>query len=131
MNQGVEMGTTESRLLGAGLFFIFILLSGFWLSRSGKPFNVIILTIHKLISLAAVVFLIRTIHQANQAVNLGAVQWIAVVVTGLLFAGTMATGGILSTGKPTPAFVQALHRITPYLTVLSAAAMLYLSLNRT
>jgi hypothetical protein len=64
------MGTTQSIIAGAGLFFLFIFLSGIWLSYSGKPVNVIILTIHKLISLAAVVFLIVTIYQINQVANL-------------------------------------------------------------
>ena len=44
----------NTKFIIAGLFFVFILLSGVWLSRTGRPLNVLILTIHKLISLAAV-----------------------------------------------------------------------------
>jgi hypothetical protein len=76
------MGTTQSIIVSAGLFFLFIFLSGIWLSHSGKPLNVIILTIHKLISLAAVVFLIITIYQINQVANLNTIELTAGVVTG-------------------------------------------------
>jgi hypothetical protein len=122
------MNTTQLRIVGAGLFFLFIFLSGFWLSGSGKPYNGIILTIHKLISLAAVVFLVMTIYQRNQAATLSALELTAGVVAGLLFLGTVITGGLLSTGKPMPAIILRLHQIAPYLTVLSAAAALYLLL---
>jgi hypothetical protein len=122
------MNTTQLRIVGAGLFFLFIFLSGFWLSGSGKPYNGIILTIHKLISLAAVVFLGIAIYQRNQAAALSALELAASVVTGLLFLGAVITGGLLSTGKPMPAIILRLHQIAPYLTVLSAAAALYLLL---
>jgi hypothetical protein len=128
--QGVEMGTTYLRAAGAGLFYVFIFLSGMWLSRSGKPLNAIILTIHKLISLAAVAFLVITMHQINQAAKLSAMELSAGAVTGLFFLGAIISGGLVSTGKPMPAAILTMHRITPFLTVLSTAATLYLLLSR-
>jgi hypothetical protein len=125
------MDPTQLSIVGAGLFYLFIFLSGIWLSRSGKPLNGIILTIHKLISLAAVVFLVITIYQINQAAQLSALELIAGVVTGLFFLGTIITGGLLSTGKPMPAAILTTHQTTPFLTVLSTAATLYLLLSRT
>jgi hypothetical protein len=125
------MGTTQLRVVSAGLFFLFIFLSGIWLSRSGKPLNGMILTIHKLISLAAVVFLIITIYRINQVATLSAMGLTAGVVTGLFFLGTIIAGGLLSTGKPTPAAILTMHQITPFLTVFSTAVTLYLVLSRT
>jgi hypothetical protein len=116
------------RVVGVGLFFLFTFLSGFWLSRAGKPYNGIVLTIHKLISLAAVASLVVTIYQTNQTTMLSAIEWIASVVAGLFFLGTIITGGLLSTDKPMPAAIQRLHQITPYLTVLSTVTTLYLLL---
>jgi heme A synthase len=121
------MGTIQSSAGGAGLFFVFIFLSGIWLSRSGKPLNGIILTVHKLISLAAVVFLaITMVHQANQASDLSAMGLAAGAVTGLFFLGAILTGGLLSIGKPVPAAILTAHQAAPFLTVLSSAATLYL-----
>ena len=124
------MSATQLRIVGAGLFFLFIFLSGFWLSRSGKPLNGIILTIHKLISLAAAVFLVITIYQINQVATLSAIELTAGVVTGLFFLGTGIPGGLLSTDKPMPAAILMMHQITPFLTALSTAATLYLLLSR-
>ena len=124
------MSTIQLRVVGAGVFYLFIFLSGFWLSHSGKPYSVIILAIHKLISLAAIVLLGTTVYQINRAAKLSAIELLAVVVTGLLFLGTIVSGGLLSTGKTMPAAILRLHQITPYLTALSTAATLYLLLRR-
>lgn len=123
------MNTGQLRVVGAVLFFVFIFLSGFRLSRSGKPYSVILLNVHKLISLAIVVFLVIAIYQINQTARLGATALAASVVTLVLFLGTMVSGGLLSTDKPMPTAIRTLHRITPYLTVLLTALTLYLVLS--
>jgi len=124
------MNTDQLRVVGAGLFLLVIFLTGIRLTRSGKPYSMIVLTIHKLISLAAVVLLAITMYQVNQVAKLGAIDLAAGVVTGLFFLGTMATGGLLSLDKPMPAVILRLHQITPFLTVLSTAVTLYLLLSR-
>ena len=114
----------------AGLVFVVIFASGYWLSRAGKPYNVIVRTVHKLISLAAVVFLIIFMIQSNRAAALSAMELVAGVVTGLFFLGLMATGGLLSVDKQMPAIVLKLHQIAPYLTVAAAVVTLYLLQGR-
>ncbi|MDH5459116.1 MAG: hypothetical protein OEY26_10405 [Nitrospinota bacterium] len=124
------MSITLSRVAYTGLFFLFIFLSGIWLSHSGKPLNVIILTIHKSVGLAAGVFLVLTVYRIHQVAPLSPVEITAIVVTVLFFAGTVISGGLLSTDKPVPAAILRMHRITPVLTVLSTAVTLYLLLSR-
>ena len=124
------MSANQYRFVVAGLFFLLILLSGYWLSRTGKPYSTIILTIHKLISLAAVILLGITVRRINQAGALSGVELLAAIVTGLFFLGTMVTGGLLSIDKAMPAIVLKLHQVTPYLTVLSTATTLYLLRGR-
>ena len=123
------MGATELRIVGSGLFFLLIFLSGFWLSRTGKPYSTIIFTIHKLIGLAAGVFLVLTVYRIHQVAPLGPVEITAIVVSVLFFAGTVTAGGLLSIDRPMPAAILTLHQITPYLTVLSTAVTLYLLLS--
>ena len=120
------MDTGQLRVVGTGLFFLFILLSGFVLSKYGRPLNTIVFAIHKLVSVAMVVFLVRTFLQVNQAVDLGATQITAFVVTGLIFLSTVVAGSLLSFDKPMPAAVLTMHQITPFLTILSTAVTLYL-----
>ena len=118
------------RVLVTGASFLVVLLTGFWLSRSERPLNVAVSTLHKLVALGAAVYLVMTIRRAHQAAPLGAAGWVAVVATGLLFATLAATGALLSGDKPMPAAIRKLHKIAPYLTVLSSAATLYLLLGR-
>ena len=113
-------------IIVAGLVFVVIFGSGYWLSRAGKPYNVIVLTVHKLISLAAVVLLVIFMIQANREAVLSAMELVASVVTGLFFLSLIATGGLLSMDKEMPSIVRKQHQIAPYLTLLSAAVTLYL-----
>ena len=129
MAQGGKIGSMEWRVAGAGLFFLFIFLSGIWLSRSGKPLNGIILTMHKLVSLAAGVYLIITLYQMNRAAALGAMELAAAVVTGLCFLGVVVFGGLLSTGKAMPARILRMHQAMSIVTVLATTAMLVLLLT--
>lgn len=118
------------RIVVTGLLYLVIFASGVWLTKSGKPYSAIILTVHKLISLAAIAYLVVTTVRVNQVAKLSAMEIWAGVITGSFFLVTLATGGLLSTGKPTPSVVLILHRIAPLLTVLSTAATLYLLLGK-
>lgn len=124
------MSTSQLQIVGAGLCYLFIFLSGFRLSRSGKPYNGIIFNIHKLIALAVVVLFAVTLYQTNRAAALGVGELISGVVTGLFLLGLFVTGGLLSIDKPMPAIVLKLHHITPYLAVFSTAITVYFLLNR-
>jgi hypothetical protein len=129
--QGAKMDANQLRLVGAGASFLLIFLAGFALSRSGKPYGGLMLNVHKLVSVAVVILLGITVRRASQAAALGAMELTAVVLTGLFFLGNIACGGLLAIGKPGTAIVHRLHQITPYLTVLSTAATLYLLQGRT
>lgn len=108
------------------MFFVFILLSGYWLSRTGKPINTVILTIHKLISLGAGVFLGITIYRIHQVTPLSPFEMAVVAVTLLFFIAMVATGGLLSTAKPMPGVILKVHQLMPYLVIISAFVSLYL-----
>ena len=126
------MNTNPMKVVSIGAGFLVIILSGYWLGRSGKPYSTIVFTVHKLIALAAIVLLGITVHRINQAGALSVVEVLAAIVTGLFFLGTMGTGGALSipSDKAMPAIVHKLHQVTPYLTVLSTAVTLYLLRGR-
>jgi hypothetical protein len=125
------MTMAQLTVVGAGLSFVFIFLSGLWLSRHEKPFNSLVLNIHKLIALAVGIFVVVTAYRTNQVATPGTTGLTATGVTGLLFLGTGITGGLLSIDKPMPDAIQWAHRITPYVTVLSTAVTLFLVLGST
>jgi heme A synthase len=111
------------------LCFLIIFISGYWLSHFAKPFNVLILTIHKLVSLVAIVLLVLTALQMNKATRLDTKELAAWLVAGLFFVVTIITGGLLSSEISLPAAIAVMHKITPYMTVVSTAVALYLSMN--
>ena len=73
-------------------------------------------------------FLIVTVYRIYQAGTLTPAQIAMIVVTVVLFVATVAAGGLLSVNKPTPLVVSFVHKLAPYLTVLSTGSTLYLLL---
>jgi hypothetical protein len=116
----------QSKLISTGLFFLFIILSGFWVSRAGKPYSVLLVTIHKLIGLAAGVYLGLTVYRVHKVTPLNTMQIVAVVMTILFFAVNVATGSLLSTNKPVPAAVSLTNKLFPYVTLVLTGVMLFL-----
>ena len=114
----------------ASVFFVIIFISGFWLTFTGKPYNGIILTVHKLISLAALVFLGYLLYRVHQGAGLSTVVIIASVFTAIFFIALITTGGMLSSDLPPSSLLLLLHFVLPYLTVVSSGVMLYFLLGR-
>lgn len=128
------MNSPLAKFLLFGLLFIVIFITGFWLSRSGKPYGVILFNLHKLIGLGAGIYLGVTIYNANKVTPLAPAQIAALVITGIFFLLTIVAGGLVSvaaTGglKQFQTVISTAHKILPYLTVLSSAATLYLIQN--
>jgi hypothetical protein len=82
------------------------------------------ITLHKLLGLGTGIFLVRTVYQARQAAALSPMGIGAVLFSVLLFAGLVATGGLLSAERVMPPMVNLVHRALPYLTGLSTGVTL-------
>ncbi len=120
------MSVVLTRNAAAGVLFILIFGSGIWLNSRGRPLHVGLLTVHKLTSLAALALIVLAIRELNSQATMSAVEIGAAGVTALLFVLTIATGGVLSTGRPVRAAMLAAHRVGPVLTVLATAMTLFL-----
>lgn len=116
----------ESRILTMAILFGAIFGSGFWLSRTGKPHNALMLNLHKLISLAAVVLLFLTVSQVWRAEPEVSGLLAASAAVGVFFLATIVTGGLVSAMQSPPPVVSALHKYLPYATLLATAAVLFL-----
>ncbi len=122
------MSTTQWKIVLTGIAFLLLFVFGYALSRTGKPYHMFVFTVHKLITVGIIVYLAMTIYKMNQLSPLSPIQITVIVLTGLFFVATMATGALLSMDKVFPEFVHKLHKITPYLTLLSTSTTLYLLL---
>jgi hypothetical protein len=106
--------------------FLAIFVFGFWVSRSGKPYSVLLLTVHKLIGVATGVYLVVVVSQIHKVNPLDWGEIAALGVSISLFLVLIATGGLLSTEKQMPVAVHFLHKFMPYLAVISSAFTVYL-----
>jgi uncharacterized protein YneF (UPF0154 family) len=126
----MEMSTDQVRIISVALTLVVIFALGFWLSRAGRPFNSLLLNLHKLIALGVAVYLAVTAYRMHQAASLSGTELAVVVVTGVLFLASGIIGGLVSLEKPPPTVLLRLHLILPILTAVSTAATLYLLRGR-
>ena len=121
------MNTIISRFIIAGVLFLFTLISGVWLSQSGKPLNMAIVTVHKLIALATVIVISVNIYHLYRALEFRTfIELVVIAVTGLLIIALFISGAFLSLGKSLPEAILRVHQVVPLLTLASSAMTIYL-----
>jgi len=109
-----------------GVLFILTLVFGFWLSRSGKPYNGLIFNIHKLIALAAVIVAAIRAFNALKIVEAQPILIALLIVIGLCAVALFVTGALMSANKPAYPSLLTIHRVAPLLAVIAAIGTLYL-----
>jgi len=117
---------TVSGFIIPGIVFLLTLVSGVWLSRSGKPLNTGIFTVHKLIALGAVIAAAIQTYGALRSTEAQAILIVLLILIGLCVVALFATGALISMNKPTYRTLLTIHRITPVLALLAEAATIYL-----
>jgi phosphotransferase system glucose/maltose/N-acetylglucosamine-specific IIC component len=121
------MSTIVSRPEIAGLLFVFTLISGVWLSHSGKPFNMAIFTIHKLIALATVIAIAVNVYHLYREVDIRTFVELAIItVTVLVFLALFISGALLSLNVPLQGAALRIHQVVPLLALVSSTITVYL-----
>jgi hypothetical protein len=123
----MKMNATTTKQVIAGLLFLFTLLSGVWLSHSGRPLNVVIITIHKLIALATVIAIVVNVYPLYRAADIRTfLELVLIAVTGLAFLALFVSGALLSLGKPLQGAVLGIHQVVPLLALAFSAMTIYM-----
>ena len=120
-----------SRFVVPGIIYILTLASGVWLTRSGKPLNTAIFTIHKLIALGAAVAATIQTYQVLKTAQTPAILIALLVVAGVCVLALFATGALLSVDRPAYRILLTVHNIAPVLAVIVMALAVYLLSART
>ena len=121
------MNVQTTKLIAAGLLFVFTLLSGVWLSNSGKPYNSGIFTIHKLIALATIILIGMGFYNLYKALDLQSFIAIAVIAaSGLVFLALLVTGALLSLNISLSGMALKLHQALPLLALAASTITIYL-----
>ena len=123
------MNTTQLQMADAGTCLLLVFLSGFWLTKSGKPYSALLLNVHKLVSLAALALLVIAVIRSNQAASLSTLELTAAVVGGALFLGAIVSGGLASLDRPVSWVVLVMHRVAPFLALVAAVVTVVLLLR--
>lgn len=112
--------------IAAFIIYILAIFSGFWLSKLGRPLNTPIFTIHKLAGLVVFILMILILKNNISSIMLNSLTVFIIALTFILFAGIIATGGIMSFEKSYPRVVFIVHTSLPFLTAISVGIAYYL-----
>lgn len=115
-------------IVGAG--FVTVFATGYWLKKLGRPYKALPLTLHKLLGVGVLIYLIVSVTRVNRAAALGGFEWGLCLASGVLFLVALASGGWLSSVKEEPKLGLTLHRLLPRLVVIATLACLYLLARR-
>ena len=118
--------TIISRITGTGLLLLFTIITGFWLSYSGRPLNNGIFTIHKLIAVGAVIFMVITMKSMLKTADNRGVLSILVTVAGLSTLALFVSGALLSIKSQASNVWLIVHRVSPAFVVIITVVTLYL-----
>lgn len=122
------MDTLTSKLIAAGILALLTLISGLIVSRSGKPLNIWLVSIHKMIAVGTVVLIYMAVNQLYKTADGKMLVIIGImVISAVLFLGLIATGAFLTREEmELPAFVLKIHQVVPLLALASSSLTIYL-----
>ncbi|MBM3129436.1 MAG: hypothetical protein FJ009_12520 [Chloroflexi bacterium] len=109
-----------------GILFLLTLISGFWLSNTGQPYNGMRFNIHKLIALGAVVVTVIEFSKMVQVANSPVLTIILLIATALCVIVLFTSGALMSIGKPDYFLLLTIHRIAPVGLTIAVALVIYL-----
>jgi hypothetical protein len=117
------------RIVLAISFFVLMLLSGIWLRTKGKPYNKLIFTIHKIMTLLTILFVTRYIILLKNSVEMVQLSVTFFWVSFAFFIISFISGALLSFEKPMPDALTKLHRLSALLVTLLGGVTVYLVLR--
>lgn len=109
-----------------GFLYLIIIGFGLWVSKIGKPYNILLFNLHKLIALGAVILTGIRIFKLNPVATFPnmAVLLTALAVLGVI--GLFATGAIMSIKDDVTNAALLVHRIFPVVIFISISISVYL-----
>ena len=119
----------SSKLIYCGLGLALTLLSGFILSKLGRPLNSAVFGAHKIIAVGTIVLIGLNIRDLARIVGLQTVHPALIWGTGLLLLALVVSGSLLSFDKLVLPITLRVHQIVPLLALAFSALSIYLLAN--
>lgn len=102
---------------------VVVLASGVWLTRAGWPFGTGLLTVHKLVALAAAVALGVLVYRSSRSGGFEALDWAIVIAAGVLTIASFASGGVVSAVESPPSWALWTHRLVTWIATVSLVGL--------
>jgi hypothetical protein len=109
-----------------GILFLLTLVFGFFVSRSGKPYNGILFTFHKLIALGAVVVTVLRLFKVRSSMDSTTLMIVLLVMAAICVVALFASGALMSMGRLDYTRMRTIHRIAPVVLLGAVAWVVYL-----
>ena len=124
----LKMDTITSKLVGAGILFLFTLISGVFLHHSSRPLSIGLVTVHKLIAVGTAVLVGMVVNQLYKSVDGKVFIEIGLmVISALLLLALIATGAFLTREEmQLPDLVLNIHKVAPLLALISSTLTIFL-----
>jgi len=122
------MDTITSKLVVAGILFLFTLISGVILHHSSRPLSIGLVTVHKLIAVGTAVLVGMAVNQLYKTVDGKVFIEIGLmVISALLLVALIATGALLTREEmQLPDLVLNIHNVAPLLALISSTLTIFL-----
>ena len=122
------MNPLTTKLIFAGDLFLFTLISGVIVSHSGRPLNIWLVSVHKLIAIGTLVLVGVVINQLYKTAEGKVIVEISlIIISGILSLALIATGALLTREEmQLPEIVLTIHKMTPLLALVSSTLTVYL-----
>jgi len=118
------------KLTGLGILFLLIIISGIWLTKTGRPYQNILFSVHKFVSLLTVVLGAIMVYNLQKSTEISALATTLMIVAGIIFIILIVTGGLLNLDKPFYETLRITHRILSPITVILTVVVFYLLLKK-
>jgi ammonia channel protein AmtB len=113
-------------MITIAILIVITFFSGFRLAKTGKPFNNLLLTSHKLISLALLVLAVIQFNYLQKLNEINLYLWILFTAAAALFVLEIISGALLSAYK-TERLAGLVHKVVPFVLLLAFGLLFYLS----
>jgi hypothetical protein len=117
---------TASKFVLPIVLFILTVAAGFWVSKTGKPYNTGIFTLHKLLALAAVVLAAIAISRILKVTPIQNLIVILIILAVVSVIALFATGALMSVQKTVGSIWLLIHRIAPFVLAGSTFGAIWL-----
>lgn len=115
-----------SRLINPLIGFLLTLAFGFWLSRSGKPYNGLLFNIHKLTALATVILAVVAIYQVLKIMDFSTLIIALLAIAALSVIELFISGALMSAGKGEYRLMKLIHNTSPFVLVIALGCTVYI-----